>query len=169
MKIKLLKSLFLILFSFTQFCFSQVFSETFLKQNAKIIMSQSKTCVLTTINNQGAPSSRIMDPFIPNNDFIVYLVTNPQSRKVSEIKKDPRVSLIFQNLNGYVSMSGKVTFISKKLNKNFWKKEWNPYYKNKDTAQILKVTPLVLEIINSDVGIVGDNETWSPVKINFEY
>ena len=110
-----------------------------------------------------------MDPFIPNNDLIVYLVTNPQSRKVSEIKKDPRVSLIFQNLNGYVSISGKVTFISKKFNKNFWKKEWNPYYKNKDMAQILKVTPLVLEIINSDVGIVGNNETWSPVKINFEY
>lgn len=158
----------LIIIFYVQNIFSQDLSESFLKENAQLIINESKTCVFTTIDKVGSPSSRIMDPFVPKNDFIVYLVTNPKSRKVTEIKKDPRAVLTFQNMNGYITIKGTVSLIYDLNEKNkFWKEDWTPYYKNKESALLLKVIPLSMEIVNSNAGIPGDPDTWSPVKISF--
>ena len=99
---------FFILVTFLQFNYSQEFSKSFLIESAQIILNDSKTCILTTISEDGSPSSRVMDPFIPKDDFIVYMVTNPKSRKVAEIYEDPRVVLVFQKKSGYVSIKGLV-------------------------------------------------------------
>ena len=110
-----------------------------------------------------------MDPFIPNNEFIVYLVTNPKSRKVSEIRNNPRVTLTFQNSDGYVAIKG-TSFLILDLNtkKKFWKKEWTPYYEDIDkNAILIKIIPVSMEVVNSSKGIEGDKETWSPAKIIF--
>ena len=160
--------LFLLGSTVLQFNFSQELSESFLRENAKLIINTSKTCVLSTIGDDGSPSSRVMDPYIPKNDFIVYLVTNPYSRKVNEIKNDPRVALTFKNVNGYVTINGLVSIVNNLIEKkNFWKDDWTPYYESKEDALILKVTPLSIEIINPDVGISGNLKTWSPPKVSF--
>jgi len=112
-----------------------------------------------------------MDPFVTNNGFIVYLVTNPKSRKVQEIKNNPRVSLTFQNKSqeSYVTIKGRAFLIQDLDSKEkFWKKKWTPYYKDIDkNALLIKVIPLSMEVVNSSKGIVGDKETWSPAKITF--
>ena len=160
--------LFLLGSTIIQFNFSQELSESFLKEKAKLIINTSKTCVFSTIGDDGSPSSRVMDPHIPKNDFIVYLVTNPYSRKVNEINDDPRVALTFKNVNGYVTIKGLVSIVNNLIEKNkFWKEDWTPYYESKENALILKVTPLSMEIINSDSGILGNLETWSPPKVSF--
>ena len=162
--------LYLFIFSSTlwHLAYCQEFSESFLKENAQIILKESKTCVLTSISDDGTPSSRVMDPYIPNNDFIVFLVTNPKSRKVFEINKDPRVVLTFQNPNGYVTIKGTVSIINDLNEKNkFWKDDWTPYYDSKENALLFKVKPISLEIVDSNNGINGNLETWSPQKIIF--
>ena len=78
---------FIILFSFLFTHVSLAQSELYLLDEAKKIMLESKTCVLNTIDYKNGISSRIMDPLLTNKDFIVFMVTNPSSRKVSEIKK----------------------------------------------------------------------------------
>ena len=163
------KILFFIAIIFFQINYSQDYSDSFLKETAKLIIDESKTCVFTTIDSSGGASSRIMDPFIPNNEFIVYLVTNPKSRKVSEIKNNPRVTIIFQNSDGYVAIKG-TSFLILDLNtkKRFWKKEWTPHYKDIDkNAILIKIIPVSMEVVNSSKGIEGDKETWSPAKIIF--
>jgi len=163
------KILFFIAIIFFQINYSQDYSDSFLKDTAKLIIDESKTCVFSTIDSSGGPSSRIMDPFIPNNDFIVYLVTNPKSRKVSEIKNNKKATLTFQNPNGYVTIKGK-SFLIRDLDikKKYWKKEWTPHYKDIDkNAILIKVIPVSMEVLNSSKGIVGDKETWSPSKIIF--
>lgn len=162
--------LFVFFFSstFLNLAYCQEFSESFLKEKALIILNESKSCVLTTISEDGAPSSRIMDPYIPNNNFIVFLVTNPKSRKVFEINKDPRVVLTFQSSNGYVTIKGRVSIIKNLNEKNkFWKHDWTPYYDSKENALLFKVNPIYLEIVDSNNGIKGNSETWSPQKIIF--
>tara|TARA_Y100000741_G_scaffold253913_1_gene195482 strand:+ start:26 stop:523 length:498 start_codon:yes stop_codon:yes gene_type:complete len=161
--------LFFSLIIFFQINYSQDFPDSFLKKSAKTIIEQSKTCVFNSIDKNGGLSSRIMDPFIPNNDFIVYLVTNPNSRKVEEIKVNPKVALTFQNSEGYVAIKG-LSFLILDLDtkKKFWKKEWSPHYKNIDkNAILIKVIPLSMEVVNSSEGIVGNKENWSPAKIIF--
>ena len=159
---------FFILVTFLQFNYSQEFSKSFLKESAQIILNDSKTCILTTISEDGSPSSRVMDPFIPKDDFIVYMVTNPKSRKVAEIYEDPRVVLVFQNKSGYVSIKGLVSIINNPTHKiKFWKKEWTPYYDSKENAFLFKVLPYSLEIVNFDSGISGNLKTWTPPKVSF--
>ena len=162
--------LFVFFFSstFLHLAYCQEFSESFLKEKALIILNESKTCILISISDDGAPSSRVMDPYIPNNDFVIYLVTNPNSRKVLEINKDPRVVLTFQNNNGYVTIKGRVSIIKNPNEKDkFWKDEWTPYYDSKENALLFKVKPISLEIVDSNNGINGNLETWSPQKIIF--
>ena len=71
-------------------------------------------------------------------------------------------------MNGYITIKGTVSLIYGINEKNkFWKGDWTPYYKNKESALLLKVIPLSMEIVNSNAGISGDPDTWSPVKISF--
>ena len=116
----------------TQVFFSQFDEPLILKNIALDMVKDSKSCVLSTVSINGEISSRIMDPHLPNDDFIVFLVTNPLSRKVKEIKNNPNVTLLFQNESGYVSLNGKASFVLDQSKKNiFWKDDWTPYYYDK--------------------------------------
>ena len=158
------KFIFLFSFLFSQVSFAQ--SELYLLDEAKKIMLESKTCVLNTIDYKNGISSRIMDPLLTNKGFIVFMVTNPSSRKVTEIKKNPNVALTFQNDNGYITLKGKVLLINDLNEKiKYWKNSWTPFYKNKESSLLLKLVPVSLEIVNPDAEIFGDPKTWSPKKI----
>ena len=107
-----------------------------------------------------------MDPLLTNKGFIVFMVTNPSSRKVTEIKKNPNVVLTFQNDYGYITLKGKVLLINDLSEKTkYWKNSWTPFYKNKESSLLLKLVPVSLEIVNPDAEIFGDPKTWSPKKI----
>ena len=54
------------------------------------IMSAAGTCTLITLDQEGRPRARVMDAFLPEDDFTVWFGTNPKSRKVAQIKNDPR-------------------------------------------------------------------------------
>ena len=152
----------------TQVVFSQFDEPLILKEIALDMVKDSKFCVLSTVSINGEISSRIMDPHLPNDDFVVFLVTNPLSRKVKEIKNNPNVTLLFQNESGYVSLNGKVTFVLDQSKKNiFWKDDWTPYYYDKKNALVLKVKPKMIEVINQTKNIKGDPINWAPAKIKF--
>ena len=152
----------------TQVFFSQFDEPLILKDIALDMVKDSKFCVLSTVSINGEISSRIMDPHLPNDDFIVFLVTNPLSRKVKEIKNNPNVTLLFQNESGYVSLNGKASFVLDQSKKNiFWKEDWTPYYYDKKEALVLKVKPKMIEVINQTKNIKGDPINWAPAKIKF--
>ena len=75
---------------------------------AREIMASAGTCALITLDQQGRSRVRVMDPFLPESDFTVWFGTNPKSRKVDQIKKDPRVTLYYfdKNASGYVMIHG---------------------------------------------------------------
>ena len=66
-----------------------------IKLAARQIMTAAATCALITLDNEGHSSIRMMDPFLPEDDFTVWLGTNPNSRKVAQIKRIPGVSNAF--------------------------------------------------------------------------
>jgi len=41
-----------------------------------------------------------MDSYMPNDDFVFYLITNSLRRKIKELENDSRVVLSFQSLDG---------------------------------------------------------------------
>ncbi|MBK8290130.1 MAG: pyridoxamine 5'-phosphate oxidase family protein [Flammeovirgaceae bacterium] len=139
---------------------------------ARVVIRNSGKCALITLNNEGHPQVRTMDAFEPEADFTVWMGTNPKSRKVDQIKNDPRVTLYYfdKNENGYVSIYGTAELINDQTEKDIrWKEEWKNFYPDrKENYLLIKVTPARLEVINYDKGISGDSITWRPSVVNFK-
>jgi general stress protein 26 len=139
---------------------------------AREIIDNSGKCALITQDEKGMPQVRTMDPFSPEGDFTVWLATNPNSRKVKQIRSNPSVTLHYQDKdeNGYVTIHGKAVLVNDQKEKDKrWKEEWKTYYTNRSDAYLLiKVIPDYLEVINYKRGINGDSKTWQPARLTMK-
>ena len=140
-------------------------------QAANEIITSSTTCALITTDTNGTPRVRTMDPFMPEDDFTIWFGTNPNSRKVAQIKNDPGVTLYYEDEgdNGYVTIRGKAELVDDlKMKEKYFKKEWEAFYPNKDEDYLLiRVSPDWMEVVNVEKGIVGDQVTWTPPLVKF--
>lgn len=129
------------------------------------------TCTLVTVTDGAMPHARVMDPLDPDENFVVWLATNPRSRKVEHLNTNPNVVLhyIDQVDNGYVSLYGKAELVHDSTAiKEHWKSEWDQFYPNRNSDCVLiKIKPTRLEVINYMAGITGDPLTWQPTVITF--
>ncbi len=139
---------------------------------AREIMTSVNTCALITIDNEGSPRVRVMDPFPPENDFTVWFGTNPKSRKVDQIKNNPKVTLYYldSDESGYVTINGIARIVNDEAEKEKrWKDEWSAFYQNKTNDYLLiKVTPERMEVVSYTRGIVGNTITWEPPAVIFD-
>ena len=139
---------------------------------AREIMIAAGTCALITLDEEGRPRVRAMDPFTPESDLTVWFGTNAKSRKVNQINKDPRVTLYYldSDASGYVMIHGTAQLVdNQKEKEKRWKDEWEAFYPNKTEGYLLiKVTPIWMEISSTTRGIVGDTTTWQPPIVIFD-
>ena len=145
---------------------------TKLMNAAREIMTSSKTCALITLDHEGRPRARTMDPFLPESDFTIWFGTNPKSRKVNQIKNNPKVTLYYleNNSSGYVVIHGTATIVNDQSEKDkWWKTEWDAFYPNNtDDYQLIKVSPQRMEVISYTHSIIGDPATWEVPVVIFE-
>ena len=138
---------------------------------AKEIMTAAGTCALITIDEEGRPRVRMMDPFLPESNLTVWFGTNPKSRKVAQIKKNPKVTLYYldSDATGYVMIHGIAQLVNDQREKDkHWKEEWEAFYANKQENYLLiKVSPEWMEVISYRHGILGDPVTWKPPIVLF--
>ena len=139
---------------------------------ARSIINEAKTCALITVDSEGMPRARAMDAFLPEEDFTVWLGTNPLSRKVDQIRNNSNVSLYYleDDESGYVVIHGTAQLINDQKEKDKrWKKEWEAFYKNRSTDYLLiKVTPKWMEIVSYSNGIVSESDSWAVPRVDFE-
>jgi general stress protein 26 len=138
---------------------------------ARLVMEQAGNCALISLDKSGHPRARTMDPFLPDEDMVVWLGTNPKSRKVTEIQNDPRVTLYYFDKEGgsYVIITGEEELVDDpEMKKTKWKEDWNQFYPNRDTGYLLiKVTPETLELISPQNGVTTSGDTWQPPVVRF--
>jgi len=143
-----------------------------IKNAARKIMSSANTCAFITLDKEGSPRVRVMDPFPLENDFTVWLATNPKSRKVTQIKHDSRVTLFYldKNSTGYVMIRGIAQLVTDpKEKERRWKPEWKAFYPDKPKGYLLiKISPKSMEVVSYKYNILGDSETWQPPVLLFE-
>lgn len=156
--------------SFSQDIDHKEVSDEKLINAAREIMTAAGTCALITLDEKNIPMVRVMDPFLPENDFTVWLGTNPKSRKVNQIKNNPNVTLYYldKDASGYVVIHGKAILVDDQKEKDdHWKAEWEAFYANKTEDYLLiKVSPESMEVISYPRGILGDSITWeAPIKL----
>lgn len=137
---------------------------------AKEIITAAKTCALITIDNEGRPRVRVMDPFLPEDDFTIWFGTNKKTRKTEQIKNNPKVTLYYLEPNnaGYVMITGIAELIDDDDEKEKrWKDAWRTFYPNMDDYVLIKVSPEWMEVISYTHNIIGDALTWEPPKVLF--
>lgn len=139
---------------------------------ARSIMDKAHYCTLATVDADGQPRTRIVDPFPPEDDMAVWIATNPATRKVDQIRANPRVTLFYFDAasNRYVTLLGRAALVSDAAEKaKRWKPEWARLYKDAnrgDDYLLIRVMPFHLEVLSPANGLMPDPKTWRPVEVD---
>src|SRR5512140_566868 len=140
---------------------------------AREVARKARYATFITIGPEGQPQARIVDALGPDEDFDVWIATNPATRKVAEIAKDPRVTISFFDpaLPAYVTLTGSASVVADPaVRAKHWKEAWSPFYKNEHRGAdfvLLKVVPRRLEIVSEAHGLINEPGNWRPVSIEF--
>lgn len=139
---------------------------------ARTVIDKARYCALVTVDGDGHPQARIVDPFAPEDDMIVWIATNPSTRKVAQIRTDPRVTLLYfdSTTNSYVTLLGRAALVTDAAEKaKRWKPAWATLYKDAnrgDDYLLIRVVPRRAEVLSPANGIMPDATTWRPVTID---
>jgi general stress protein 26 len=134
-------------------------------------MTSTRYCALITTDRTGWAHARTMDAFAPEKNMVVWLATNPRSRKVAEIRRHPTVTLYYfdRESQAYVTLYGRAQLVNDSAEKaKHWKEDWKAFYPDRDKSYLLiKVTPERLEIVDVKKGIVSESPAWQPPSVRF--
>ena len=143
-----------------------------IKDAARKIMASVESCALITIDKDGRPRARAMDAFLPENDFTVWFGTNANTRKVGQIKNNPKATLYYLEAEsaGYVLIYGTAEIVDDPEEKEKrWKTEWEAFYPDgRDDYLLIKFSPEWMEVVSYTYDIHGDPESWEPSKVTFD-
>jgi general stress protein 26 len=138
---------------------------------AREIMATARYAALITLDSSGHAQARTVDPFPPDENMVIWLATNPRTRKVREIRRHNRVTLYYidPESQAYVTIHGIAHFVNDPKEKaKRWKDEWKEFYPDRPKDYLLiVVTPLKLEVVNVKKNILGDPKTWKPPSVYF--
>ena len=133
-------------------------------------MQKARYCAFVTMGEDGYPQARVVDPFSPDEDMTIWVGTNPLTRKVAQIKRNPHVTLFYFHTAsyGYVTVLGQAVLVADPAEKaKRWKAEWSGLYKDRETDYLLiKVKPVRLEVLSPAHGLMSDPKTWRPVMLD---
>ena len=163
--------LFLLFFTLPAFAQQPQFSRDALISAAREIMTATRYCALISTGRDGRSHARTMDAFAPEEDMTVWLATNPRSRKVAEIRRNPKVTLYYfdRESSAYVTIYGTARLVNDKNEKaKRWKEDWKTFYPDRDRDYLLiEIIPEKLEVVSVKKGIVGDERRWGTPTVSF--
>jgi len=137
------------------------------------IINETTYCGLVTIDSSGQPQIRTMNPFPGvKDDFVIWFATSRTSRKVGEIKNNPKVCVYFANhvnAKGYVNVNGSATVIDdRELLIKMKRDYWNGMPNWQDIFVLIKIIPNSIEVINYKHGLNNDPATFKAPGIRFQ-
>ena len=143
---------------------------------ARKVAEKARYCSLITIGPDGRAESRIVDPFVPEEDWTVWIATRPVTRKVEQIRKNSHVTLSYWEAGsmGFVTLLGDAELVDDPKEKaKHWKPEWAQFHFYSDENRgadylLIRVKPHRLEVVSFADGLNGDPETWAPPQHLFE-
>jgi general stress protein 26 len=145
------------------------FSKDTLFLAAREIVSETVYCALVTVDSTGQPQVRTMNPFPPNDELITWFATSRSSRKVREIRNNPRVCVYYADhkaAKGYVSITGRAEVID---NKDLLVKMKRDYWQGipgwEDIFVLIRIVPETLEVINYKHGLNNASGTFKAPAI----
>ena len=140
---------------------------------AREVMEKARFCALVTLDADGQPQARVMDAFAPDEDLTVYMGTNSVTRKVEQIRADPRVTLFYFDPSGpgYVTLVARAELLADPAEKEeHWKEAWAAFYADEhrgDDFVVIRCKPVRLELVSHAHGLASDPSSWRPIIVEF--
>lgn len=137
------------------------------------IIQKAGYCSFITAGEDGHPQARIVDPLGPDESFTFYIATNPLTRKVDQIRRDPRVTLLCFDAatSSYTTVLAKAAIVTDAEQKaRHWKASWTPFYPGGakgDEVVLIRLTPSRMEVVSEARGLTSDPKTWLPLVVTF--
>jgi general stress protein 26 len=94
-----------------------------------------------TTDATGRPQARTVQPQQPDGNWTVWFATNPRTRKVTEIQRDPRVVLHYFDpvTLSYVSLIGRARVVRDRASKAaHWDRSWDAFYPDREASVVLR-------------------------------
>lgn len=136
---------------------------------AREIMGAQTYCALITLDESGRPQVRTMNPFPPEEDMSVWMATNTRSRKVRELRRDPRVTLYYSDhakAIGYVALSGRAELTEDRAEILKRKRAyWDQAFPGLENLVLIRIVPERLDVLNYKAGAQADGVTWRTPSI----
>jgi general stress protein 26 len=99
---------------------------------ARAIVDEVPFCVAVTGSEEGGANARVVQPMRVQDDWTVNVITNRRCRKVREIERSGRLTLLYQHdqRRGYVCLVGQAEIVEDlELKRSTWTPahdRWNP-------------------------------------------
>jgi general stress protein 26 len=129
-------------------------------QAARAIMEASAYCFLITVDAAGQPQARMMEPFAPQPDMTIWFGTHPRTRKVAEIRKNPRATVAYSDPQGagYVTLLGTARIVDDAdERRRHWKENWDEFFPGGPAGRnftLIEFKPSRIELISVSREIV---------------
>ncbi|MCG6948503.1 MAG: pyridoxamine 5'-phosphate oxidase family protein [Acidobacteria bacterium] len=138
---------------------------------AREVIAASRFCALVTIGADGAPNVRMMDPFAPDEDMVVWMGTNALSRKVEDLRRNPHVAVYCADPDapGYVTLRGVARLVDDPdETRKRWKDEWSALYRDdRSNYLLIEITPETVEVVNLAAGVGSEKDSWEVPAVVF--
>lgn len=138
---------------------------------AREVMAAARFCTMVTTSD-GEAQARIIDPLEPDAEFVVHIATNPLSRKVTQMRENPRVTLLYFDTSrlAYVTLIGMASLVPEKEKAALYKKDWEGFFDRSRPASyaLYRVVPSRVEVVSAGDGLAGDPATWRPEIIQLK-
>ena len=133
------------------------------------IMKETSYCGLVTVDSTGQPQVRTMNPFPANEELITWVATSRTSRKVKEIRENPKVCVYYANhlsAKGYVNITGIAEIIDKELLIKMKRDYWSGIPDWQNIFVLIRIKPQSVEVINCKHSVNGDPNTFKAPTID---
>ena len=136
---------------------------------ARQIIAAAQYATFITADGTGQPQARTVQPLAPTEDWEVWFATNPRTRKVGQIRANPKVVLHYfdRTTLSYVALIGRAPVITDRATKDaHWDNAWSQFYPDRDSSvALIRVRAASLEVVSTNLKIVGDARTWRPPSV----
>jgi len=122
---------------------------------ARTIVENAEYCFLITVDAGGQPQARLMQPFPPEKDFTIWMGTHPKTRKVEQIRANPKVTVAYQDAKapGYVTLIGTARVVDTiETRKAHWRDDWGDFFPGGPAGPnyaVIEIKPQRIELISA--------------------
>lgn len=138
---------------------------------ARRMMTEVGFCALITVDAEGVPQARTMDPFPPEPDLTVWLGTRRGTRKLGQLAAEPRATLYYFDPQGpgYVTLIGRLTEVDDPAERERrFKPGWIEFYDDGHRGEdfvLLRFDAERLEIVSIPDELASAPKTWRPFVV----